>query len=1013
MSELGFLKRKLARERMAREQAENILEQKALELYQANLSLQKLNDALELTVMERTKALQASENQYRQLVETATDLIFNTDIKGIFTYLNPVIEQKLGYGKEEILGKHFTEFVDESYRDHVRHFFKDVLKEKRTNSYLEFPVRTKSGHLLWLGQNTQLIWKDKEILQFTSVARDISQRIETETALQTTKLRLSNLIVNLHTGILMEDENRRIVLANQTFCNLFGIPVEPELLKGEDCSQTAQQTRHLFKDADIFVARIDELLLNRERAIGDELEMKDGRILIRDYIPIFVGERYLGHLWQYQDVTAEKTASERLRKSEEKYRGIMENMELGLLELDNDGKIIHVYDRLCEMLGYRPEELVGMDSIETLFPEEFIPDIRQQHADRLLGKTGVLSELQLLRKDRSRIWVLVSSAPIYDEIGEITGTIAIYHDISPQKKLHADLEAARIRAEAAEQAEKQFLARMSHELRTPMNAVVGMSHLLSETDVSEQQRDYVDTLKVAARILQNLLNDILDLSKISAGQVTPQKNPFDLIQLVLDLEQVFSMKLKDKPVDVLLRVDPRIRNLVVGDDLLLNQILINLLGNAIKFTHEGSITLDVGIQKRDNHQLSLRFQVIDTGIGIPEDKLPRIFQRFRQADEDTKRRYGGTGLGLSIVKSLVELQGGSIEVRSEVGKGTTFEFFLTYPEAERSINTSTVDDKPESVVDVAAFKGAHVLVVEDNFMNRKYLGKLLDKWGITYDMAFDGFKGIEMMVKRPYDIIFLDIQMPGMDGYEVAGTIRQTPGPNHDATVIALTASALLDQKNRAFEAGMDDFLGKPFTPDQLKQVIGRRIGTKSSNSQVNSNGKPPILETPTSPVLEEPELAHAIIPIEPNPSPDTSSLATEPLAEVPMNPSFSTPYHPSLDNDYLTELYEDDYEYALDMFETFLEHTLPEFKELTTDIQNREADAIRQTIHKLKPSFGWVGLTKPQENMQQIETMLKDASTVAMARAKFREVVGQLDEKLPIIYQERDRMKELLKANV
>lgn len=957
IQELELLQRRLEREIKARQQAESILEKKALELYEANRQLRALNETLENQIEERTKALEDSEMRYRQIVETASDLIFRTDSEGIFTYVNPHTICFLGYSKQEILGKHFTEFVHSDWKEVVTDYYSIIRDEKIANSYLEFEVSTKSGESKWVGQNVQFLYDQHSIFEVAGVARDITARKRTEDHLRITQLRFTLLIANLQSGILVEDENRKIVLANDLFCQMFGIPVDAFHLIGMDCSNSAEETKNLFLEPEQFVTEIKELLENKTIKTHEELKLVDGRIFERDYIPIVGEGKYLGHMWQYRDVTPERTIEENLRRSEEKYRGIIENMELGLMEVDNKGIIVKPYRKFCEMTGYNAEELIGKNAIDQLLVPEYLPVLKQQTLDRFVGKAGVY-EMELYKKDRSKMWVMISGAPIVDSHGYITGSIGIHYDITLQKKLQKDLENARQIAEEAQEAEKQFLANMSHEIRTPLNAIIGMAHLMYDTQLDAEQKEFLTVLKNSADILKALISDVLDIAKIRSGHLELHAKPFDLIGLIKTIQKTFQLKLESKPIDVITELAPEIPEMVDGDDLLLNQILLNLMGNAEKFTETGAIGIRAAVKKEYKNQIILKFEVFDTGIGIPNDKLKDIFKAFRQVDGDIKRKYGGTGLGLAIVKQLVEFKKGTISVHSKPGKGTAFTFTIPFTKTNKSHAVQL--NARESLGNIDFHTLGEVLVVEDNSMNRTYISNLLHKWKVPHQMAVNGKKGLEMALEKPFKLILMDIQMPEMDGYEAAIAIRARAGFNQHTPIVALTASAMLSKKDRAFEAGMNDYLSKPFSPAELLELFHKHfpeLEIQHKNQQL----------------LEKP---------------DPSSL---------------------LNYAFMKEIYGEDYDYARDIFTAFLEKIDSEYPLLWHYFENGDHHALSRMAHKLKPIFPMVGLTDFEPYFSSLEEKSKDEiPDIAELERILQAIDGLLDKGIIEVKSELIRLQKL-----
>ncbi len=957
MSDIDVLKRRLLREKQGRLEAESILEKKALELYVANEQLRQLNENLESEIRKKLAELQQSEQRYRGLIESVQDIIYKISPTGIFTFVSPAVEKILGYTQTDVVGRHYNWFVQPAYRASLRNFYATMLSRRLDSTYHEFPALTKDGQEIWIGQTVRLITSyDGEVLELVAVARDISDRKRAEEALMTTQARLSTLITNLQSGVLVEDEHRSVILANELFCGLFSLEQSPQSLVGYDCSQAADRVKHHFDNPDAFVQRINELVANRELAVGERMHMADGRVLERDYIPIFLGNQYMGHLWRYSDVTERFLAREQLRKSEEKYRGILNNLELGVLEVDNNQMVVHAYERFCNMVGYTQDELIGRNAQTLFMPPEFDQVLTTQQTEREVGQAGSY-EVQMIKKDRSRLWALISGAPIIDEHGVISGSIGIHYDITERKLLEQELALAKQIADDARQAEKQFLANMSHEIRTPLNAIIGMSHLLFDTRPTRQQMEFIEVLKTSADFLHSLISDLLDMTKIEAGRIEMHPRPFHLAGLLRATQRVFQMKLENRPIEMDVMIDARITDDFVGDDVMLNQILLNLIGNAEKFTEEGCIQLTAKIKKQEEEQFWIEFQVADTGIGIPDDKLGIIFQKFKQINPQG-HKHKGTGLGLAITKELVEIQGGTISVKSRVGEGSVFTLMLPYTRAPRSTqHTDTSESRP---VSDAILAQCNILVVEDNLMNQKYVSNLLNKWNITYTLASDGKKAVEEAKKQPFDLILMDIQMPIMDGYQAAVAIRSTNNPNQHVPIVALTASAMPDHKNTALTVGMNDFLTKPFEPKQLYAVLQQYAVPRKMAPQA-------------APVLP------------------------------PMD---------ALDQQQLSTIYNGDSEYALDMFKTFLNDIVPEFGSLADKVTDQDWPMVARLAHKLKPTLGMVGLTNVQAMLRRIEEVTDSVPAGPHEQAPdiqqlYTDFEQEFNRMLPLVNEELHRISQ------
>ncbi len=934
----NLLRRRLEREKRARVEAEAILEKKALELYNANEQLQHLNENLEQQIQAKLAELQESEQRYRQLIESVQDIIYKISPEGVFTFVNSVVEKLLGYTEQEFVGKHFTDIVAPGYRKATLAFYQSMLEERIDSTYSEFPVVAKDGRTVWIGQTVRFIESEGNIAELVAVARDISDRKLAESQLQRTQTRLSTLITSLESGILVKDEQQRVILANQLFCDMFGIQDAPEQLIGQDYSRSVEFIKGSMEDPEAFAQQVEQLMQDRQAVTGEEIRMVNGRILERDYIPIFLKEQYMGHLWKYTDVTDKYLARERIRRSEEKYRGIMNNMELGLLEVDHNQTIIRSYERFCQMVGYAEEELVGKHAADLLVAPEFRNVINQQQITRKQGNASSY-EMQLIRKDGSRIWALVSGVPILDEEGKIVGSIGIHYDLTERKQLEEELARAKRIADEARLAEKQFLANMSHEIRTPLNAIIGMSHLLFDTKPDQQQREYIDILKTSANFLHSLISDLLDMTKIEAGRIEVHARPFDLTGLLRSIQKVFEMKLKDRAISIDVMLDARISGDFVGDDVMLNQILMNLVGNAEKFTEEGSIQITARLKKQEAAKYWIEFAVVDTGIGIPKEKLDLVFQKFKQVNPHG-HKHKGTGLGLAITKELVEIQGGTIAVRSHVGEGSQFTFTLPFGKSETPSEPVVV--APGNVPLCDDTLGCHVLIVEDNLMNQKYITSLLTKWNVPYTLALDGKHAVEEAKKQRFDIILMDIQMPIMDGYEASVAIRSSHNPNQNIPIIALTASAMLDQKNLALEAGMNDFLTKPFEPAQLRSLLQQYAPA---------------------------EMVH-----------DGDTM---------------------LDWERLNLLYGSDMEYTAEMLSIFLSDIVPEIMELPVLCQEDKRTELGQKVHKLKPTFGMVGLSQLEGKMAQLEKIVKQGSKDELLEIYCNDIIVKVNEMIPVIKKE------------
>ncbi|MBS1664592.1 MAG: response regulator [Bacteroidetes bacterium] len=625
---------------------------------------------------------------------------------------------------------------------------------------------------------------------------------DSESKLSASAKTFSQLIRNLNNGILLEDADRKVVLANQLFCDMLNIPLAPEMLVGMDCKDMADICKALFRDAEDFSDRVKGILDRKELITGEEIEMRSGKVLIRDFIPIHVDNEYKGSLWKFEDITHERETKSTLQR----LSLVASTNENGVLFTDPEGTITWANEGLCRLTGYCQSEIIGKTPIALCKgPMSDRGNLRQMLELFHAGKSFSIEVIHY-RKDRTCFWGRVKGQSILDEQGRIVQYFAMVEDVTINKELERDIIEAKEQAEQSSRAKENFLANMSHEIRTPMNAILGMSRQLKKTNLNEQQRFFLDTIHSAADHLLVIINDILDISKIEAGKLVLENIGFSLEELAGKIQRVMYHKAEEKGLLLSVVVDPAIPAVLVGDPYRLNQVLLNLISNSIKFTVKGRVELRCEVIEDGR----IRCSVMDTGIGMDEGFRAHLFEKFEQEDAAVARKHGGTGLGMSITKHLVELMGGTIQVESRKGVGTRV--YVEVPLPRGMLEELPV--KEEKVTSAEILKGKRILLVEDNEMNRLVATTVLHHYGAVVTEAFNGAEAITCLQAGTFDLVLMDMQMPVMDGLEATRRIRQLISPT--LPVIALTANAIKGESDKCLDAGMNDYLSKPFEEDEL-----------------------------------------------------------------------------------------------------------------------------------------------------------------------------------------------------
>jgi PAS domain S-box-containing protein len=540
------------------------------------------------------------------------------------------------------------------------------------------------------------------------------------------------------------------------------------------------------------------------------------------------------------DITQRVKAEQQLRLSEERWQLALRGNNDGLWDWNAQTGEVFYSPRWKQILGYQEQE-IGSCPREwegRVHPDDF-PRVQRELQDHLDRKVPFYStEYRILAKDGSYKWVLARGQAVWDERGQAIRMVGSHTDITERRIAQEALKTAKEQAETANRAKSEFLANMSHEIRTPMNGVLGMIELVLETKLSIVQRDYLETAKDSARSLLSLLNDVLDVSKIEAGRFELTPANFSIRDCVADALRMFSVTTQQKGLILSTIFDQDVPQWLWGDPLRLRQIISNLVGNAIKFTDHGQVSVRVGLERATDANVALHFQVTDTGIGIPTEKQAWIFEPFRQVDGSSTRRFEGTGLGLAICTRLVQLMGGRIWVESRLGSGSTFHFIAPFETGAPLPGIPLADSRdPRHASSLAALalgtapiwrfggRAFRILVAEDNIVNQGVVAAVLEKAGYDVVLAADGREALEDFGRLPFDLILMDIQMPRIDGLAATAAIRAAEKiSGGHVPIIALTAHAMEGDRALCLEAGMDDYLTKPLDLSDLRATVRKWI---------------------------------------------------------------------------------------------------------------------------------------------------------------------------------------------
>ena len=902
------------------------------------------------------QALSLSEEKHRGFFENSQGLMCTHDLKGNFISINPAGASSIGYSVEEISSINLFDLVPDNTKLLLQAYLDEI--EKTGSSKGLMKIIHKNGSLkTWMYNNVISMGADGSKFVI-GTAVDMTDRILLEKELKDTNNRFFQIFdKNPVCMVITNLETSKIEYVNETFLDTFGFTKEETIGK---TSTELNIVSAAEREKIVSLMKKQGYL----RAMEGTVSKKNGEklwFLTSMEIVQINGNSFI--LSSLNNIDEHKKMEEEIRRLAEFQNVILDGTDYSIITTSEKDGIILTFNKGAEkMLGYKADEMIGnrpdiihdkKEVIERakLLSEELKikvePGIDVFHIKSRLSNLSDVNEWTYISKDGSRIPVELSITTLRSSANEIIGYLGIAKDISESKKAKEAIIYAKEKAEQAVLAKNSFLANMSHEIRTPMNAIIGFTDLLAQSTLDENQEEYVSSVKLAGGNLLAIINDILDFSKIESGKITIESVPFSLKDALKNIYTLLNERAKEKKLEYNFFLDASLPDFVIGDSVRLNQIMVNLIGNAIKFTEEGSITISVKKIEEDDLNYKMKFSVKDTGIGIPADKMDLIFDRFSQANTETTRKFGGTGLGLSIVKSLVELQGGAINLKSELGRGSEFSFEIKY----QKVDKLDLEPLEKALAPKRPLGPVKILLCEDNVLNQRLATKILIKFGFDFEIAENGRIALEKLINEKFDLILMDLQMPEMDGYQATIAIRNEL--KLKIPIVAMTAHSLVGEKEKCIEIGMNDYVGKPFTQDDLYSKI--------CNNLIEKQKEPSAKNT---------------------------------LAEKIETKSDSV----VINLGYLKELSDGNKGFEREMIELFLNQVPIDIIALDSAFKESDAFHIKSLSHKLKSSMSVVGLSGLATYLSFIE---KNASNIEMnelSLEKYRIIKNILNKSYPML---------------
>jgi len=766
------------------------------------------------------KNIRTDEERMRFVLAGTGDGVWDWDLENNNIYINPNFCKILGCTQNDniIAFKDYKKLIHKEDLNDFLEATNEHIQGKTPSYKCEYRLWTKTNKYIWINDNGIAESKDEngKITRLIGIVREVTNRKLAEIGLKESEAKYRALSENLDDIVIRFDQIFNILYVNPAIYKITDASWG-QLNNGNiDDIFSSKETSRIFEKS---IKKTFESSLLSNIEVEHEIN-SNKKIFNWTFIPEFNENNQVSSvLVQGKDMSEYIKVLSDLQKSEEKFRQIANNIDEIFCLLPKNSKPLYISPGFKEIWGFTSEELYENSDI---FYNSIYPDDRDEFYKAVKSeeyvKCGNLNiQIRIVKKDGTIKWIWARTSPIIEQDGGWKNKAGICSDITKIKLIEESLIKAKEMAERANIAKSQFLANMSHEIRTPMNGISGMIDLALSTDVTDEQKEYLNIVRLSSDSLIRLLNDILDYTKLEAEKVEVKNNLFDFKKEIFDIVELFNAAAKQKGVKINIVIDSLVPMNLIGDSMRLRQILSNLVGNAVKFTEKGTISVEVMLVKSNEKCIELQFSVVDTGIGIAADKIGILFESFTQVDSSYTKKFKGSGLGLAIAKKLVETLGGQIWVESEEEKGSSFYFTSLFRREENTIPNKIVSNEQK---DINKIKGK-ILVVEDDEINQKVIQLMLNKFRLEVSVVVNGQEAIDKVKNESFKLILMDISMPVIDGFTAATKIRyiekylgvHTP-------IVAMTAHAIKGDKEKCMEVGMDDYISKPVSLDSLKNLL-------------------------------------------------------------------------------------------------------------------------------------------------------------------------------------------------